>query len=179
MAKDDREKYDVTVPKGEGETLVAWTERIAEDNNVEGLLIISPIGVGDQDAIEQIGIFTREEFAGRKSVAYLVAGIPGTPVYNVLDLNNLPEWMRIRIEITQNGVTQTSIWEGESGNMQQSTPDYGTPPPIEPVGPKEHDDPPQPSGETETVTGHVAAESAVKQKPKMRTATEVDPDLNF
>lgn len=127
MARVERERgrYAANRPKAAGQnnqTVVEFARSVMDANEqAHAALVVIPVGKGTEEQVEQLGVFQKEEYAGRKSVSFLVAGIPGTPMYDVVDLNNLPPSVSVEIKIEMPNGTSVTRWAGESGAQLQSS----------------------------------------------------------
>jgi hypothetical protein len=86
-------------------------ERVLANAEGSGIFIISPIGTGAVDDLEQVALLLRS--GQPRPHAFVVAGRGGDK-YDLLDLNNLPRGTKVRIDITANGFVTGSEWEGKA-----------------------------------------------------------------
>lgn len=92
--------------------------QVTEDPDGNPQLTITALNPGTPEEELELDIMHRPEAVGTTNVAYLVFGIPGTASYSFMDLNNLPEDVRICVTIAR-GEQEISKSEftGISGNM--------------------------------------------------------------
>lgn len=93
-------------------------DQVSTDPDGNPQLVITSLRAGTPEEELQIDIMNRPEAVGSENVAYLIFGTPGTNSYSFMDLNDLPNDVKVCITVVR-GETEISKSEfaGKSGNM--------------------------------------------------------------
>lgn len=93
------------------------------ERDVTAALVLFPLSheSGDEVQYEQMGLFTDPEMIGEKAGSWLVSGKLGTDKYSLLDLNNLPPGVTIRVTVETEFSKSETMFTGRQGSMPQPT----------------------------------------------------------
>lgn len=92
--------------------------QVTTDPNGNPQLVITSLQAGTPEEELQLDIMHRPEAVGSGNVAYLAFGTPGTGSYLFMDLNDLPDDVKVCITVVRGEAEiSRSEFAGKSGNM--------------------------------------------------------------
>ena len=97
--------------------VVMSREQFVFPEDTDGLLVVSPVGVGEADDYTHLQLFTNPDYRGRGSMSFLVSCRPGENSYEVLDLSNLPNGVEVEVVVRALGWEQNTTFRGREGNI--------------------------------------------------------------